>query len=428
MEWNKDTIRAFRKKELGLTQYQIAEVMGTSRVLISNWETGKQNPCGMSQKFLTLLVTKDIEGEIEKVKSKKQKGKESEIFPDTIRAFREKLGLSQTEFAERLGRDNSTVSKWESGQKSPGKKSILLLKKLASEEGIDLSELREETESSSSEDCESDEGCTLREVKRTAGSETSNPQNEDGYNIGGANFTAGSQIPKHDLPDSGIHAVASGIDILCYSFYVDVKEKVLSLLETEKEKALAKVLEAETSEVLIDIGDYTFNLSAYGERVYAYVLNNSDLRIKVSRECSMHPSVYVEFKSLFILENGATRAVGLVRNFVSSNFGEIEQEKLSRVEMYTDIAGAELSINDMKKFVSRAKSDAIHRENGKFTGFSFGAGSIIGKVYNKTVEIKTSHKEHLFDIWEIEDSEEVWRIEFFPFAKDSKRIWSREFF
>lgn len=421
MKWNKEMIRAFRKKH-DLIQVQFAELLGTSQKIISAWETGKKEPCGMSQRLLTLLATKDIKREIEEIKSKEQK--ESEISGDTIRAFREKLSLSQTEFAERLGRDSSTVSYWESEEKSPGKRSQSRIRKLAKEEGIDLSELGKETESSDSEDCSGDEGCC-------ADSKKSNPQNNASYNIGGANFTASSSSPKNDhnfLPEPKIKVVASGIDILCYSFYVDVKEKVLNLLETEKSKALSKAVSYGTSEIPISLGDYTFNLSAYSDGVYAYILSNSDLRIKVSRECTMHPSVYVEFKSLFILENGASSAYNKVRNFVSSNFGEIEQEKVSRVEMYCDIAGEKVYPGDFSKFISQAKSRATYEENGKFTGFTFGAGSIIGKVYNKTVEIKTSHKEHLFDIWEIEDSEEVWRIEFFPFAKDSKRIWSGEFF
>lgn len=58
MEWDKDSIRAFRKK-LNLTQQQLAERMGTSRELISYWETGQRNPCGISQKLLTLVAEKE---------------------------------------------------------------------------------------------------------------------------------------------------------------------------------------------------------------------------------------------------------------------------------------------------------------------------------------------------------------------------------
>jgi len=400
MEWDKDTIRAFRKKH-NLTQAQLAKVMGTSRVLISNWETGKQKPCGMSQKFLTLLAFTDIKKDIEEFISSEQK--EDKISSDTILALREKLSLSQTEFAEKLGRDNSTVSKWESGQKSPGKKSILLLKKLASEEGISLEELGKETESSGSKDCSGDEGCS--DSKKSA------PQDNRSYNIGGANFTADS---KNFSDEKEIKAVASGIDILYYGFYVDVEEKVLNRLESAKEKAVQQLEEGGDGDYLFDIGDYTFNMKASGEGVYAYVLSNSDLRIKVSSSSSLpHPSVYVRLNSLFILENGVESAVEKVRNFVSSNFGKIKEEKVSKVEIYCDLVGANLTREDYDKFVSKAGHRAIYEENGKFTGFTFGKGDIIGKVYLKTEEIKVHHKDYMYEMWDdVKEGEEVWRIEF----------------
>ena len=140
MEWKKERIRAYRKK-LGLTQEQFASLLGTSQEIISGWETGRQNPCGMSQKFLTLLASKDIKKDIEKIKSKEQK--ESSLSGDTIRAFREKISLSQSEFASRLGRDDSTVSYWESKKMNPSKKSLQALKKLAEKSSISLEELNE---------------------------------------------------------------------------------------------------------------------------------------------------------------------------------------------------------------------------------------------------------------------------------------------
>ena len=77
------------------------------------------------------------------------------------------------------------------------------------------------------------------------------------------------------------------------------------------------------------------------------------------------------------------------------------------------MVGANLTRDDIDKFVSRASHRATYEGNGKFTGFTFGAGSIIGKVYNKTEEIKVHHKEYMYEMWDLEsEGEEVWRIEF----------------
>jgi DNA-binding transcriptional regulator YiaG len=137
MEWDKEKIKAFRNK-LELTQPQFAELLGTSQVLISYWETGKRNPAPMSQKFLG-LIAENIS--VEEIKEKKQK--EQKYNKDTIKAFREKLGLNKTQFASLLSLDTSTVSFWESGAKNPSKKSQKALKSLAEKKGVDLESLAE---------------------------------------------------------------------------------------------------------------------------------------------------------------------------------------------------------------------------------------------------------------------------------------------
>lgn len=66
-----------------------------------------------------------------------------------------------------------------------------------------------------------------------------------------------------------------------------------------------------------------------------------------------------------------------------------------------------------EEFVTRANRKATYYDNDKFTGFSFGKGHISAKIYNKTEEIKKSHKEYMYSIWDdVEKGEEVWRIEF----------------
>jgi hypothetical protein len=127
------------------------------------------------------------------------------------------------------------------------------------------------------------------------------------------------------------------------------------------------------------------------------------------------PNVYVDMESLYILETSADSAVNEVRSFVSSNFGSILREKVSRVEMYVDLAGEKVYQGDVDKFVSRAGILSFHRVYGEFAGFELGKGDIRAKVYNKKAEIKKSHKEYMYSIWDgvsRDKDEEVWRIEF----------------
>lgn len=410
MKWDKEKIRAFRKK-LGLTQPQFAKLLNTSDVLISYWETGKRKPSGISQQALTFLAEKkDLERSIEKIKEKKQK--EDRISGDTIKAFREKLSFSQTEFAERLGRNHSTVSYWESKEINPSKKSLQALKELAEKSSIDLEELVKVKE-----DTQNDESAGKPSI---GSSDDSNAQGKsDNYssstsNRGGANFTSSPSARSgrlmHDfLPEPNIRIVGSGIDILYLGFYVEVNEKLLSDLEAAKAGASNSLGEA-----LISIGENTFTIKPYRQERYPYILSNGDMWLQVAEgNADSYPSVYVQMESLYILSTGADSAVNEVRSFVSSNFGSIKEEKVSKVEMYVDVAGEKVYQGDVDKFVSRAGIRRFYRVYEEFTGFELGKGDIRAKVYNKKEEIKKSHKEYMYSIWDlIEEDEEVWRIEF----------------
>ena len=48
-------------------------------------------------------------------------------LPERLRALREELGLSQKEFAERLGKGIATIQRWESGQTVPNDKTLRLI-------------------------------------------------------------------------------------------------------------------------------------------------------------------------------------------------------------------------------------------------------------------------------------------------------------
>ena len=425
MKWDKDKIRAFRKK-LSLTQYQFAELLGTSQDIISGWETGKQSPCGISQKFLTLLVSKDIKKDIEEIKSKTEK--EKRLSPEKLLAFRKELGFSQAQFASEIGRDASTISYWESGEKHPGKKSRKHLEELTKKKDISLEELNElnEGKANSTDNCN---------AKETSSEGESNNYSSSTSNRGGANFTsspsarwkaswnashAWNRLTHDFLPEPNIRKVGSGIDRLYLGFYVEVNEKLLNTLEAAKaEVSNSSFVERAVAlprfrEALISIGEKTFTIKPYRQERYPYILENGDMWLQVAEgNADSYPSVYVQMESLYILSTGADSAVNEVRSFVSSNFGEIKEEKVSRVEMYVDVAGEKVYQGDVDKFVSRAGIRGFYQVYGEFTGFELGKGDIRAKVYNKKEEIKKSHKEYMYSIWDgVSEDEEVWRIEF----------------
>ena len=118
MNWQPDEIKALRKK-LPLSQKQFAERLGVKRQTVACWETGRRTP---SEKIIAIL--KKLETQI---------GAQEIPSGQEIKELRQKLGLSQRQFANRLGVSQNLIWYWETGKKSPSKdweeKIALLAKK-----------------------------------------------------------------------------------------------------------------------------------------------------------------------------------------------------------------------------------------------------------------------------------------------------------
>lgn len=56
-DWDKKRIYALRR-HMGLTQNELARMLGTRQQTISEWELGLYKPRGMSQKLLNIVADK----------------------------------------------------------------------------------------------------------------------------------------------------------------------------------------------------------------------------------------------------------------------------------------------------------------------------------------------------------------------------------
>ena len=116
-----DRIRA-RRIDLGLRQRDVAEMIGVSSFTVGNWEAGKTDPAVQYlpriANFLGPLQLKPAELPSD--------------FPARLQVIRRDLGLTQSQLAERLGVDESTVWGWEKGRHRPGRWSSAKLEILPS--------------------------------------------------------------------------------------------------------------------------------------------------------------------------------------------------------------------------------------------------------------------------------------------------------
>lgn len=56
-------MRRYLRQRVGLTQQQVADVLGVNRVTVARWETGERNPSdGHLEEYLQVLQLSDLEG------------------------------------------------------------------------------------------------------------------------------------------------------------------------------------------------------------------------------------------------------------------------------------------------------------------------------------------------------------------------------
>jgi transcriptional regulator with XRE-family HTH domain len=100
-----------RRVELGLHQYEVAEIMGVDRITLGKWERKENRPKKMYlsaiEKFLGISLVLD-------------KPKVSEIGT-RIKEGRENKGLSRSGLAKILGVWREAIWAWEVGRQSPSK-------------------------------------------------------------------------------------------------------------------------------------------------------------------------------------------------------------------------------------------------------------------------------------------------------------------
>jgi len=202
--------------------------------------------------------------------------------------------------------------------------------------------------------------------------------------------------------------VGSGIDTIYIGWYVDVKNDVLETLSTKKELAREK-----NQAVMVKLAGQAFRIQSAGIIRFPYILDNSNVTIYISHsQTNAYPTIRVRFKSLYLWAQGVEDAVKAMREFVNQ-LGNVKAEKVSRVDLCADFAGVSIDWADFKKFVSKATDRNIYVTSGdNIMGMKFGRGRVVGRVYNKTTEIKRTKKQWFYDVWGIDSNEEVWRVEY----------------
>jgi hypothetical protein len=216
---------------------------------------------------------------------------------------------------------------------------------------------------------------------------------------------------------SQIRILASGVDSLYFSARGELFDGLLVLL--------GRMREANPDQEI----PFAFHgsdrnpdmiLHPFGRRGYKFRLSSrkADISLGASEQ---FPAALIELRSAYIHSVGLERAVDETVELLARDlFPHGCRLVVSRVDVFADQQGWEPRLSDYPRFVCRAIRQAAYdfpatpyMTHGRFSGFAFGRGDVVARIYNKTVEMQARGDTWPELMWVGRDVErDVWRVEF----------------
>jgi hypothetical protein len=228
--------------------------------------------------------------------------------------------------------------------------------------------------------------------------------------------------------------VLAGPDTMHLSADITVSDTIRARLDSEKEEAqlVAKGKAAHCPEWL------GAQMLPHGSRGgYSHLLETDDFTVKVlGKDIPHRPGLYVELRSHFLHTHpdgpaGACaealcwirerllddQDAALVRDACS-----FETVRLSRLDLHADWQGGWLPTAELGPGLHFLKPARVkwhaHHDGGTFTGFVFGSGAILARIYNKGLQARQRHDDSYEALLAERDPDtfdltrDVWRLEF----------------
>jgi hypothetical protein len=237
-----------------------------------------------------------------------------------------------------------------------------------------------------------------------------------------SNSTAGGWEPSNTHP-SNTKVVASCLDTLYLGYRGSIPLDIARELESKRALLLAQDEAAHAAwedgaESEVRLAGTSFVLRPSALHGYRYRLFNADLTLMVNPSPpSSVPVVMAQLRSDFLWRVGWREAAALTGNIARALLDAATAEQppiVSRLDMCADFQSWIPCGADLDRFVCRARYRAAHHNGLDLTGFSFGRGVIVARLYDKTAELTKSGKDWMHAVWQAggyDPSSSVWRLE-----------------
>jgi hypothetical protein len=211
--------------------------------------------------------------------------------------------------------------------------------------------------------------------------------------------------------------VAAGVDTLYLAVRGELDDAVLNVLTALRDSG-----DDDATTFSLDEQDGFVQLRPHGWRGYPLWLSSPryELMLGAARP---FPVAYVQLHSEYIHTVGVEDAAARVTGLLARRFFRRDQPMMvtpSRIDVYADVQGWEPGPDDYARFVCRAvgrrqydEPSQMHGGGKRLTGFTFGRGDVVARIYNKTVELRGRGQDWPLAVWSGGDPDaEVWRVEF----------------
>lgn len=222
-----------------------------------------------------------------------------------------------------------------------------------------------------------------------------------------------------------------GVDSLYLSFHGNLLPAVDHGLALAKFAAQSRD-QAEQSQAQWIVGKHVFEVSDKGRQGFPYILRDNGYQIALrSGDSGRLPVAYVQVSSELLAHKPLEAVVADLGKIIEELAEADRTPVVSRIDIYADFqTNTDIGALSREAWITQAVGIDTYARKGKFTGWVFGAGSILSaRLYDKTAEIEQkSGKTFFHELWRRsgwDGSAAVWRLEF-QFRREvlsQFRIW-----
>jgi hypothetical protein len=216
-----------------------------------------------------------------------------------------------------------------------------------------------------------------------------------------------------------LRVLSAGVDTLHCSVRGELQEGLLIFLEVLKEEA-----QRSKEPQVVTWGEHPLSvaLRPHGWRSYQFWASSPNIEVAIGAPAPF-PPVFIQAHSAYLHARGVDAAVAEINEWLVGNVMRSEPVLgISRLDLYCDTQGWLPTMDDFDRFHSRGvrrrvyslpAEDQMHTMGRKPSGFVFGAGDLMARCYDKTLELRVRGAEWPKSCWvDWDPGQPVWRVEF----------------